>query len=50
MSEKIIRILIDMGSTHNFLSAKAAKKIDCELLPVNSKAVEVANGQILQCK
>ena len=39
----------DTGSTHNFLSAKVAKRINCELSQVNSKAVEVANGQILQC-
>ncbi|XP_042065679.1 uncharacterized protein LOC121809207 [Salvia splendens] len=47
--KRILRILIDTGSTHNFLSAKVAKRISCKLLPVNSKAVEVANGQILQC-
>ncbi|XP_042032325.1 uncharacterized protein LOC121779040 [Salvia splendens] len=47
--KKILKILIDTGSTHNFLSTKVAKKIKCQLTTVNSKAVEVANGQLLQC-
>ena len=47
--KRTLRILVDTGSIHNFLSAKMAKKINCELLPVHSKAVEVSNGQILQC-
>ncbi|XP_042051538.1 uncharacterized protein LOC121796828 [Salvia splendens] len=47
--KKVLRILIDTGSTHNFLSARVAQKLNCQLLPVNSRAVEVANGQILQC-
>lgn len=47
--KKVIKILIDTGSTHNFLSARVARKLKCELTTVNSKAVEVANGQILQC-
>ncbi|XP_042032392.1 uncharacterized protein LOC121779117 [Salvia splendens] len=47
--KKALKILIDTGSTHNFLSSRVAKKIKCELTAVSSKAVEVANGQLLQC-
>ncbi|XP_042044219.1 uncharacterized protein LOC121789968 [Salvia splendens] len=47
--KKTLKILIDTGSTHNFLSTKVAKTIKCQLTIVNSKAVEVANGQLLQC-
>ncbi|XP_042067267.1 uncharacterized protein LOC121810570 [Salvia splendens] len=46
--KRALKILIDTGSTHNFLSSKIAKKIKCQHTAVNSKVVEVANGQLLQ--
>ena len=43
--KKALKILVDTGSTHNLLSSKMAKRINCELIQVDSRAVEVAKGQ-----
>ena len=40
-------VLIDYGSTHNFLSTKVAKRVKCPLQPVSNIKVIVANGQDL---
>ena len=42
-------VLIDFGSTHNFLSIKVAKRAKCLLQPVSNIEVIVANGQDLGC-
>ncbi|XP_042054452.1 uncharacterized protein LOC121799175 [Salvia splendens] len=47
--KKVLKILIDTGSTHNFLSSRVAGKIKGQFVQVPPRAVEVANGQLLQC-
>ncbi|GJW88274.1 putative nucleotidyltransferase, ribonuclease H, partial [Tanacetum coccineum] len=39
-----LHILIDCGSTHNFLDVFAAKKLPCQLTPTIPLRVDVANG------
>ena len=45
-----IHILIDSGSTHNFLDATTAKKLKCELFKIPPIAVAVADGAQLTCQ
>ncbi|XP_042051368.1 uncharacterized protein LOC121796622 [Salvia splendens] len=44
-----LRVLIDTGSTHNFVNSQVAQKLKFSLVNVPMVAVEVANGQMLQC-
>lgn len=44
-----LRILIDIGSTHNFLNERLMGRLKCTLTLVPPRHVEVANGQLLQC-
>ncbi|MFS7996550.1 putative nucleotidyltransferase, Ribonuclease H [Helianthus anomalus] len=45
-----LRILVDSGSTHNFLNKKLAEKLHCALKTVNNlMSVGVANGQSINC-
>jgi len=44
-----IHILIDSGSTHNFLDISTAKKLHCEVKKIPPLQVGVANGQQMQC-
>nr|GEY47130.1 hypothetical protein [Tanacetum cinerariifolium] len=39
-----LHILIDCGSTHNFLDVSTAKKLPCQLTPTIPLRVDVANG------
>lgn len=41
---KIVHILIDTGSTHNFLDLDAAKRLGCPLKVIPAVSVAVANG------
>jgi hypothetical protein len=43
-------ILIDSGSSHNFLDASISSKIALEVQHVSNIAVKVANGQIIHTK
>jgi len=45
-----INILIDSGSTHNFLDVPTAKKLRCELLRIPPLRVAVADGAQLSCQ
>ncbi|XP_077242438.1 uncharacterized protein LOC143882945 [Tasmannia lanceolata] len=42
-------ILIDSGSTHNFLDPRVAKRTGCMVQPTQSLKVNVANGHQLMC-
>ncbi|RVW97716.1 Transposon Ty3-G Gag-Pol polyprotein [Vitis vinifera] len=42
-------VLIDSGSSHNFLSSKVAKRVDCCWQKARRIRVTVANGQELHC-
>ena len=44
-----LHILIDSGSTHNFVSLKFAKRLACSTTPALAFQVMVANGERLRC-
>lgn len=46
---KPIHILIDSGSTHNFLDQNFAKKLGCPLEKISSQAITVADGNHIVC-
>uniref|UniRef100_A0A2N9H8H7 RNA-directed DNA polymerase n=1 Tax=Fagus sylvatica TaxID=28930 RepID=A0A2N9H8H7_FAGSY len=46
---KKLHILIDSGSTHNFINSKIAKKLGCRTISAPTFHVEVANGERLSC-
>ena len=46
---RLVHILIDSGSTHNFVNSKFARKVDCCKAPSPTFRVMVANGECLQC-
>jgi len=45
-----VMVLIDCGSTHNFLSEKIARLLRLLLVPTKSFAVRIANGERLFCQ
>lgn len=49
VGNKALNMLIDYGSTHNFLNLALAKRVGCRLEPMNSLSVTVADGYKLQC-
>jgi len=49
VGKKTIHILIDSGSTHNFLDDKLARKLGCKLEHVPAQSVTIAGGNKLQC-
>ena len=42
-------IMIDSGSTHNFINTQVAKKLSCTLTPIRPLAVEAAIGGQMTC-
>ncbi|KAD6454360.1 hypothetical protein E3N88_09066 [Mikania micrantha] len=49
IGNKQLRILIDSGSTRNFLNKDLAIKLNCSLKKIDSMTVGVANGSVIQC-
>ena len=49
MNKRPLHILIDSGSTHNFLDVEVAKKLGCKTTSINPMRVDVANGSSLSC-
>ena len=49
VKKKALHILIDSGSTHNFLDVEVAKKIGCKTVSITPMRVDVANGSSLSC-
>ena len=47
---KVLQVLVDSGSTHNFLSLELAKRMNCPNKKVCSLDVSVANGNTLPCE
>lgn len=45
-----LAVLIDSGSTHNFISSKIADKLQLPVIPTEMFTVRVANGNKLQCR
>lgn len=46
---KPLFLLIDLGSTHNFLDNKLAKKLGCLLEPITALKGTTTNGNELLC-
>ena len=44
-----VYILIDSGSTHNFLNSATANKLQCLATPIQTLVVETANGGTMDC-
>ncbi|KAL5727540.1 hypothetical protein ACHQM5_000724 [Ranunculus cassubicifolius] len=44
-----ISMLVDSGSTHNFLDAGTAKALGCTVIPTSPHSVTVVGGGTLQC-
>jgi hypothetical protein len=42
-------IMIDLGSTHNFINTQVAKKLSCTLTPIRPLTVEAVNGGQMTC-
>lgn len=42
--------LVDSGSTHNFISEKAAQRLKLKLTPTTPFSVKIANGSPLRCR
>ena len=49
IKKKIVIVLIDWGSTHNFIHCKVAKELNCFLYPTLECQVMVANGGTINC-
>ena len=49
VKNKPLHILVDSGSTHNFLDVEVAKKLGCKLEKVGPMRVDVVNGSSLAC-
>lgn len=48
--KKAIHILVDSGSTHNFLDVHLAKKLGCPMESIDMQSVTVADGGVLKCQ
>ena len=46
----VLQILIDSGSTHNFLDINIAKQLGCKIQGIPPQAVSVADGNHLACQ
>ena len=49
VGKKTLHILIDSGSTHNFLDETYAKQLGCKLEPLAMQPVTIADGNQLHC-
>ena len=49
IKKKKVIVLIDSGSTHNFIHCKVAKELNCFLYPAPECQVMVANGETINC-
>lgn len=47
--KKALQLLLDTGSTHNFIDASKAMKLDCKVESIPPMWVKVADGGQLQC-
>ena len=48
--KKTVNILIDSGSTHNFLDANLAKRLGYKMKHIALQAITTANGNQLRCQ
>lgn len=47
--KKALQLLVDSGSTHDFLDEYVALKLGCDIQPVEHMVVRVANGNKMRC-
>ena len=47
--KKLIHLLIDSGSTNNFLDLTVAKGLGCKLFPITPVTVTITDGQEVRC-
>ena len=45
-----LHVLIDSGSTHNFLDLQAAQNLKCEIHPIATQTITVADGNQIKCQ
>lgn len=50
VGKKSIQILVDFGSTHNFVDVRLAQKLGCKMEPIHLQPVSVADGSELKCR
>ncbi|GKA85512.1 zinc finger, CCHC-type containing protein, partial [Tanacetum coccineum] len=54
VGKNVVHVLVDSGSTHNFLDLQIAKKLGCRLRKICPMDVSVANGNVMsslyECK
>ncbi|XP_074267352.1 uncharacterized protein LOC141590682 [Silene latifolia] len=50
MGRKSLHILIDSGSTHNFLDLDLSRKLNLQINPISPQSVAVADGNHLACQ
>ena len=50
VGRKSLCILIDSGSTHNFIDVRVTTKLGCVLEPIDELKVIAANGNELRCR
>ena len=50
MEKKILYILIDLGSTHNFIDTRMVGRLECVMDLLNELKVVTANSSELRCK
>ena len=41
-------MLVDLGSTHNFIDQKVAKRLNCKTQAITRLNVTMVNGEVLQ--
>ena len=49
LKKQKVTVLIDSGSTHNFINNKVAKQLNCFIYPAPEFQVMVANGKTIDC-
>ena len=49
INKKKVIVLIDSGSTHNFIHCRVAKELNCFLYPTPECQVMIANGGTINC-
>lgn len=49
VDNKVISILVDSGSTHNFVDVNLAKSLHCAVECIDTQAITVADGSHIPC-
>lgn len=49
IQNRVVYILVDSGSTHNFLDVNLAKELGCNIETISAQAITVADGNNIPC-